>query len=149
MRWPRRAPFLHPEAPKNQHFSYLMDSWWFPLKWWCFRCSGGKSWSLCGHRVWTSYYCAKLVVFPPRGARNWFLPPQTPKILHLGEFHGKYRKWVEFHEMERNLVEFHQNGTSESLKYDSNTYYFGPRARKGWFYHPEHQNSPISMSFHQ
>ena len=61
-----------------------------------FLCFGVKSGARRGHRVWTSYYCAKLVVFPSPGTQIGYFPPQIPKIVLFGDFHENIIKWVIF-----------------------------------------------------
>ena len=62
---------------------------------WCFGVQNGAR---RGHRIWTSYYCSKLVVFTPFTPRNGHFPPQTPKNHYFSDFHENDMKWVEFGE---------------------------------------------------
>ena len=66
------------------------------LKCWFLGASGCKNGVRRGHRVWTSYYCSKLVAFTPFTSLSGYFPPQIPKNHHLGDFHENSVKWVEF-----------------------------------------------------
>ena len=64
------------------------------IKHYVFWCFGVQNGARRGHRIWTSYYCSKLVVFASFTSWNGHFPPQTPKNTILGDFH-------EWHEMGR------------------------------------------------
>ena len=51
-----------------------------------------------GHRVWTSYYNAKLMMFSSPGTQKGNFPPQTPKNHNLGDVHENDIEWVGFSE---------------------------------------------------
>ena len=80
-----KEPTITPETPKIPYFSGIHQNL-VKLAKICFWCFGVQNGARRGHRVWTSYYCAKLVAFPPFTSRNRHFPPQPPKNYNFRWF---------------------------------------------------------------
>ena len=100
---------FHPKTQKSPYFTRITHVLVNSTKIWYFRCFGGRNWSLCGHRVWTSYSYAKFMIFASLAPGIGICLPKPLKSSNLGDFHGTYLIWLKCSEMEWNAMEFHQD----------------------------------------
>ena len=87
-----KESILTPETPKIQYYSGIHKISSNLAKLWCFLCFGVQNGAWRGHRVWTSYSNAKLMISASPGTQNGHFPPQTPKITISGDLHENYIK---------------------------------------------------------